>query len=103
LAGFDKDCNRAKWHSYGSGEMKVRYLVAFLPLGLIGCGGVTQGPIAGDATACAAALFAAGVANPAALAIAAATTPACQNLAQEVLQAVIADVSKKQYARGVRN
>lgn len=80
--------------------MKKRYvLLALLPLA--GCGGQTP-IVTGDAVGCASALFAAGVASPAALLPVALATPACRALAAEVMQAVIADVSKKQLARGVR-
>lgn len=82
--------------------MKKRFaLIALLPLA--GCGGTTTSPIAlGDAAVCATALLAAGVASPAALLPVALATPACAALAAEVMQAVIADVSKKQLARGIR-
>jgi hypothetical protein len=79
--------------------MKRFALVILLPLAA--CGGQTQ-VSTGDAVGCASALFAAGVASPAALLPVALATPACRSLASEVMQAVIADVSKKQYARGIR-
>lgn len=79
----------------------MKRFIVILPLALAGCGGQTQ-IATGDAVGCASALFAAGVASPVALLPIALATPACAALANEVLQAVIADVSKKQHARGVR-
>jgi hypothetical protein len=80
--------------------MKKRFaLIALLPLA--GCGGTTP-IVTGDAVGCATALLAAGVASPAALLPIALATPACRTLAAEVMQAVIADVSRRQLARGIR-
>jgi hypothetical protein len=49
-----------------------------------------------DAIACAAAVAASGAADPAILAIAAATNPSCQALAADAVHAIIAEASKIQ-------
>lgn len=77
-----------------------RFILA-LPLALAACGGQTQ-ISTGDAVGCASALFAAGVASEGVLLPLALATPACRSLAAEVIQAIVADVSKRQYARGIR-
>jgi hypothetical protein len=79
----------------------MKRLVVILPLALAACGGQTT-VSTGDTVGCASALFAAGIASPAALLPIALATPACAALASEVIQSIIADVSKRQYARGIR-
>jgi hypothetical protein len=79
----------------------MKRFALLIPLAVAGCGGQTTVP-AGDITACASALFAAGIASPAALLPVALATPSCIVLGREAIDSIIADVSKKQYARGLR-
>ncbi len=66
-------------------------------LGLAGC----QSAITGDLAGCAAALLAAGSTSPAELFRVAASTPACQGLAADVLQRLIPTVAAHQKSRGM--
>jgi hypothetical protein len=77
----------------------MKRLVYVSLFALSACGGNLP---AGDITACTTALFAAGVASPAALLPVALATPSCVALGRAMIDSIIADVSAKQHARGVR-
>lgn len=79
---------------------RFAYIAVATPLALAGCGGQTS--VTGNAISCGEALLAAGTSSPTTLFSVAMATPACASLASEVIQAIIADVSKKQLARGIR-
>jgi len=75
--------------------MKWRFAPFVILLG--GCAVVAPppAPITGDAVACAAALFSTGSTDPVVLALAAAASPACQGLAEAVIQDIIQKVMVK--------
>lgn len=80
--------------------MKKLFLLPLITLSA--CGGNQQVPTA-DVTGCvmALAVSATGL-NPAAIAIAALSTPACQNLAQDVIQQVVVPkVITEKHKRGL--
>lgn len=81
---------------------KTILALPFVAVVLTGCqnGNINIPPVViGDAAACAGALLATGAMDPAALAMAALTTPACQGLAKEALNAIIDLVATKNAAR----
>jgi hypothetical protein len=82
-------------------NLKFLALAALLPL-VAACNGTMPtitlpnlGPAIGNAQACAAALIENGSTDPAVLAIAAATTPACINLGQDVVNTILVNVQKQ--------
>jgi hypothetical protein len=79
----------------------MKRFALLIPLALVGCGGQTAVP-AVDITGCTTALFAAGIASPAALLPIALATPSCIALGRDLIDQAIVIVSKQQLARGVR-
>lgn len=86
--------------------LKILALAALLPL-VAACNGTMPtitlptitlpniGPAVGNAQACAEALMENGSTDPAVLAVAAATTPACIDLAQNVVNTILVNVQKQ--------
>jgi hypothetical protein len=66
-----------------------RFLILIPVIAVGGCSAISS-TVSGDAAACAAALVAGGIANPAGIPALALATPACTRLAKDALDAAIA-------------
>lgn len=75
-----------------------KFAVSGVLLATAGCASVP----ADNITACTNALLSANTSNPATLLAVAASTPACQALAQDIIQSIISKVGAQQRARGLR-
>lgn len=80
---------------------KVTAIALAAGISLSGCSAITPS-VVGDASACASALFSMGTIDPAAMALAALSSPACQGLATDVIQGIVTQTQQKQLARGLR-
>lgn len=78
--------------------MKKLLVIALLPLALLtGCNGFSVGGLLNDpkVAVCASALIQSGITDPIQLATVAATTPACIELAGDLVQQIIKDVHQQ--------
>lgn len=79
----------------------MKKFVVLLPLALAACAGGQNVQVSSNLVACGEALLAGASSDPVRLLAVAASSPACQGLASDVIQQLVQQVSVKQRSRGI--